>query len=183
MTVAPDAVEALRAQLAPLVEGAGLFCEDVTIRSRGERSVVTVVVDLPEDRAGSADLDSVAEASRAVSDHLDADPDFLGGAPYELEVTTPGAERTLTAPRHFRRARGRLAQIRTAAGEELVARVLEVSADDILTLQPADAPGSKPKARRNGVPAPRELPISEVARAAVLIEFAAHATDRPTQEG
>lgn len=193
MTVAPETVENLRSALAPLVASVDLVCEDVTVRSAGGRTVVTVVVDLPEDRTGSADLDTVAEASRLISDHLDADESFLDGAAYELEVTTPGAERTLTEPRHFRRARGRLARIRTAAGEDLVARVLAVSDDDVLTLRPEDAPGSKPRARRGGPAAPRELPIAEVASAKVLIEFTAPAElpdvdgdathDDPTEEG
>lgn len=193
MTVAPETVENLRSALTPLVASVDLVCEDVTVRSAGGRNVVTVVVDLPEDRTGSADLDTVAEASRLISDRLDADESFLDGAAYELEVTTPGAERTLTEPRHFRRARGRLARIRTAAGEDLVARVLAVSDDDVLTLRPEDAPGSKPRARRGGQAAPRELPTAEVASAKVLIEFTAPAElpdvdgdathDDPTEEG
>lgn len=193
MTVAPETVEDLRSALTPLIESVGLVCEDVTVRAAGGRTVVTVVVDLPEDRVGSADLDSVAEASRLISDHLDADESFLDGAAYELEVTTPGAERTLTEPRHFRRARGRLVALRTAAGEDLVARVLAVSDADVLMLRPEDAPGSKPRARRSGPPAPRELPISEAASAKVLIEFTAPADlpdvdgdathDDPTEEG
>lgn len=170
MSVAPEAAEELAARITPLVEGAGLICEDVTIRERGGPATVTVVVDLPEERTGSADLDTVAEVSRVISDHLDADDQLLGGGPYELEVTTPGAERPLTAPRHFRRSRGRLLALRTADGRELVARLLSVSADDVLTLRPETAPGEKPKAgRRAGEPV--ELPLGDVASARVLLEF------------
>ena len=69
----------------------------------GRRSVVRVVVD----RDGGVDLDAVAEVSRAVSEALDG-ADDLGSSPYVLEVTSPGVDRPLTAPRHWRRNAGRL---------------------------------------------------------------------------
>ena len=59
------------------------------------------------DRDGGIDLDAVAEVSRAVGAALDADPDAMPGT-YVLEVTTPGVDRPLTQPRHWRRAKGRL---------------------------------------------------------------------------
>lgn len=178
MTVARDAAEELAARITPVIESAGLVCEDVSIRERGGRAAVTVVVDLPEDRTGSADLDTVAEASRRVSDHLDADDAFLGGAPYDLEVTTPGAERVLAEPRHFRRSRGRLLALRTADGRELAARLLAVSAEDVLTLRPETAPGEKPRAG-NRTAEPVELPIAQVDRAQVLLEFSPPEPDEP----
>ena len=68
----------------------------------GRRSVVRVIVDSD----GGVDLDAVADVSKAVSDALDeADP--LGEQPYVLEVTSPGVDRPLTEPRHWRRNIGR----------------------------------------------------------------------------
>lgn len=170
MTIAPDASESLRTTVVPLVERAGLFCEDAAVRPRGGRTQVTVVVDLPEDRTGSVDLDTVAALSREISDALDADDAFLGGAAYDLEVGTPGAERTLTAPRHFRRSRGRLLALRTQDGRELTARLLDVSDDDTARVRPQDTPGTKPRTRSRPV-ADLELPLADIASARVLIEF------------
>lgn len=169
MTIAPDASESLRTTVVPLIERAGLFCEDAAVRPRGGRAQVMVVVDLPEDRTGSVDLDTVAALSREISEALDEDDAFLGGVAYDLEVTTPGAERTLTAPRHFRRSRGRLLALRTHDGRDLTARLLDVS-DDVARVRPQDPPGTKPRARSTPV-ADVELPLADIASARVLIEF------------
>lgn len=126
----PDRVRAL---LAPVVDGAGLVLEDVTITPAGRRRVVRVVVDLPDDAEGSVDLDAVADVSRAVSDAMDAG-DVLGGSPYVLEVTSPGVDRPLTERRHWSRARGRLVVADLhAEGGPVTGRVLATS-DDGVTL-------------------------------------------------
>ena len=39
--------------------------------------------------------------------------------PYDLQVTSPGATRALSEPRHFRRARRRIVSLRTTGGEDL----------------------------------------------------------------
>ena len=89
--------------LAPVVEDAGAFLEGVETTRAGRYSTVRVLVDLP-DGPGDLDLDALTEVSRAVSAALDeADP--VKGR-YTLEVSTPGAERELSTPRHFRRAVG-----------------------------------------------------------------------------
>ena len=89
--------------LAPVVEDAGAFLEGVEMTRAGRYSTVRVLVDLP-DGPGDLDLDALSEVSRAVSAAVDeADP--VKGR-YTLEVSTPGAERALSTPRHFRRAVG-----------------------------------------------------------------------------
>jgi ribosome maturation factor RimP len=93
----------VRPLLEPVVTAAGYDLEDVSVTAAGRRSVLRVVVD----RDGGVDLDAVAEVSRAVSEALDG-TDQLGASPYVLEVTSPGVDRPLTAPRHWRRNIGRL---------------------------------------------------------------------------
>jgi len=89
--------------LTPVVEGAGAFLEGIRTTRAGKYSTVRVLVDLP-DGPGELGLDVLTEVSRAVSAALDeADP--VKGR-YTLEVSTPGAERELSTPRHFRRAVG-----------------------------------------------------------------------------
>ena len=104
------------ALLAPVVSSAGYDLEDLGVTAAGRRSVVRVVVD----RDGGIDLDDVADVSRTVSDALDAldeaEPDALG-ATYVLEVTSPGVDRPLTEPRHWRRNVGRLVTATLADGE------------------------------------------------------------------
>jgi ribosome maturation factor RimP len=93
----------VRSALAPVVSAAGFDLEDVAVTAAGRRNVIRVVVD----RDGGIDLDAVAEISRVVSDALD-NSDVTGSAAYTLEVTSPGVDRPLTEPRHWRRAAGRL---------------------------------------------------------------------------
>lgn len=77
--------------------------EAVKVTSAGRRVVLRIVVDAD----GGVSLDDIAEVSREVSAKLDA-KNAMGEAPYTLEVTSPGVDRPLTQPRHWRRATGRL---------------------------------------------------------------------------
>jgi ribosome maturation factor RimP len=92
----------LRELVEPVVTASGYDLEEVTVTAAGRRSVVRVVVD----RDTGVDLDAVAEVSREVAAVLD-EADELGEAPYVLEVTSPGVDRPLTEPRHWRRNIGR----------------------------------------------------------------------------
>src|SRR3954470_12786161 len=111
--------------LEPVVSKAGYDLKDVTVTSAGRRSLVRVTVDAD----GGIDLDAVAVVSRLVSDALDADaqepssPRALAGA-YVLEVSSPGVDRPLTEPRHWRRAIGRLVKVEVG-GRAMTGRVLE----------------------------------------------------------
>jgi ribosome maturation factor RimP len=59
------------------------------------------------DGDGGVSLDTIALASRELSAKLDGSTD-MGELPYTLEVSSPGVDRPLTEPRHWRRATGRL---------------------------------------------------------------------------
>lgn len=112
--------------LAPVVSAQGLDLEDVVITPAGKRRLLRVVVD----QDGGVGLDAVAQVSTAVSAALD-DTDAMGGTPYVLEVTSPGVDRPLTAPRHWRRARTRLVTVATAEGTSLEGRLVAVDDDGI----------------------------------------------------
>jgi ribosome maturation factor RimP len=112
----------LRPVVEPVVAAAGYDLEDVTTTAAGRRSVVRVVVD----RDGGVDLDDVAELSRAISQRLD-DADPVGDAAYTLEVTSPGVDRPLTEPRHWRRNVGRLVETGGRKG-----RIKEVTDDGVV---------------------------------------------------
>jgi ribosome maturation factor RimP len=122
----PASAAGLRAQLAAPLAEAGLDLEDVHVRRAGRRELVRVVVD----RDGGVDLDAIAEASHLISGLLDSEPlarEFDGA--YVLEVTSPGVDRPLTEPRHWRRAAGRLVHATLADGSVLSGRV--IGADDV----------------------------------------------------
>ena len=83
-----------------------LDLELVKIATAGRRRVLRIIVDSD----GGVSLDDIAEVSREVSARLDA-KNAMGDAPYTLEVSSPGIDRPLTQPRHWRRAIGRLVAV------------------------------------------------------------------------
>ncbi|MEU6406861.1 ribosome maturation factor RimP [Streptomyces sp. NPDC046985] len=164
--------ERLRELLEPLVASQGLDLEEIAVDSVGRKRVLRVVVDSDS----GADLDQIADVSRALSAALD-ESDAMGGGEYTLEVGTPGAERLLTEHRHYVRATGRLVRFQLAEDGELVARILAAD-DDGLDVEVPGVKGRKPTARR--------VPFSDVERARVQVEFnrktAETAEDAPAED-
>ncbi|MDQ1721382.1 MAG: ribosome maturation factor RimP [Pseudonocardiales bacterium] len=106
--------------LGPVIAAAGYDLDDLSVTAAGRRSLIRVAVDGDH----GIDLDAVATISRAISDVLDdtaGDAAFAG--PYVLEVSSPGVDRPLTEPRHWRRAVGRLVTV-TVEDKELTGRVI-----------------------------------------------------------
>ncbi|MCL6739263.1 ribosome maturation factor RimP [Streptomyces neyagawaensis] len=149
--------ERLRELLEPLVRSQGLDLEEIAVDAVGRKRVLRVTVDSDE----GADLDTVADVSRALSAKLD-ETDAMGQAEYTLEVGTPGAERALTEHRHYRRAVDRLVKFQLREGGELIARILTVD-DDGLDLEVPGVKGRKATARR--------LAFDEIDKARVQVEF------------
>lgn len=147
-------------QVIELLDGefarAGYEIEDVVIDSGARPPRITVIAD--GDTA--LDLDTIAELSRSASTVLDA-VDGIDGR-YVLEVSSPGVDRPLTSEKHFRRARGRKVEIALADGTTVTGRVGEIS-DGTLRLVVRDG-----RARDWTV---RPVPIGEIAKAVVQIEF------------
>lgn len=133
--MAQDLTATLTELVQPIVEASGLFLEGVETTKAGKYSTVRIVIDLA-DGPGSLDLDTIANATQAISDALDeADP--IKGQ-YTLEVTSPGAERVLTTPRHFRRALTQQVEITTA--EATLTGELIQTDDELLVIETADGP-------------------------------------------
>ncbi|MGA5131765.1 ribosome maturation factor RimP [Streptomyces olivoreticuli] len=156
--------ERLRELLAPLVSARELDLEEVEVTTAGKRRVLRIVVDSD----AGVELDECADVSRAVSEKLD-ETDAMGGAPYVLEVTSPGADRPLTEHRHYVRATGRLMKAQLTEGGELVARIVAVD-DEGLDLEVPGVKGRKPTSRR--------LAFGEIAKARVEVEFNRKSEDK-----
>lgn len=122
---APNRVR-VREVMEPVVTAAGYDVEGLSLSRAGRRHLVRLTVD----RDGGVNLDAVAEVSRLVSAALDAAEaggEVLFVGEYELQVSSPGVDRPLTLPRHWRRNVGRLVQVR-AGDRQLTGRVMK--ADD-----------------------------------------------------
>ena len=120
---------AVRALVEPLAEAEGLIIEDVKVAPAGAKTVVRVVVDLP-DGPGGVSSDTIGDISRQVSTALDEADPFPGT--YTLEVTTPGLSRKLVTPRQFRRTEGHQVEL-VVGGKKLVGAVTHAP-DDADTL-------------------------------------------------
>src|SRR3954470_8934843 len=144
-------VDAVTTALDPVATAAGFDLEGVEITPAGKRRLLRIVVD----RDGGLDLDAVAEASRDFGAALDA-ADVMGETPYVLEVTSPGVDRPLTLPRHWRRAVGRLVEAPLPDGGSVRGRV--VAADD--TSVSFDVDGTQ-----------RVIDLSELGNGRMQLEF------------
>ncbi len=114
-----DAHAAHREQLVNLLEpsvaAAGFELDELALQRAGRRMVLRVVID----GDAGVSLDEAAALSRQFSRLLDdaATDDMFGPMSYMLEVTSPGVDRPLTEPRHWRRNQGRLVRATTSEGE------------------------------------------------------------------
>ena len=91
-----DVAEQIWGLVGPYVAAEGIELDDVEVLGGGK--LLRVVVDGDE----PIGLDRIADLSRGISRLIEADDPFPG--PYTLEVTSPGLERKLRRPEHFRKA-------------------------------------------------------------------------------
>ncbi len=140
--------------VSELVQSKGYDVEDVVVTNAGKHSAVRIMVDSD----AGIELDAAAEISRLVSELFDS-LEEIGEAPYTLEVTSPGIDRPLTAERHWRRARGRKARI-DLADETVVGRIGVLGEDSVAVVMNG----------RGGLTV-RELPLADVQKAVVQVEF------------
>ncbi|MEY2959351.1 MAG: ribosome maturation factor RimP [Actinomycetota bacterium] len=116
----------VRSVVEPIAADLGLEVYDVEQRG----GTIRVTLDTPPGSPGSVDLDQLALATRLVSRQLDHDDPVPGS--YTLEVTSPGVERALRTPAHFRREVGKTVSVRlsdTTSDQRRFEGVL-VAADD-----------------------------------------------------
>jgi len=139
--------------IRPVVTAAGMDLESVRVTAAGRRRLLRVVVD--SDRGVS--LDDAAAVSRELSAALDTVA-VMGDFPYTLEVSSPGVDRPLTDPRHWRRAVGRLVQV-TVTGRPVSGRIVSADADGV-TLDVADDPNAR-----------RRFGYAELGAGAIQVEF------------
>jgi ribosome maturation factor RimP len=130
--------ESIRELAGPVLASAGLELWDVEIA----RDVVRIMVDRP----GGIDLDALTVASSALSPVLDTHPDVVPEGRYQLEISSPGVERTLRTPDQYRRYVDAEITVKTATPVEGArrhrGRLVEASESSI-ALEPDDAPGTR----------------------------------------
>lgn len=166
-------LERVRDLVAPIASDLQLDLYDVERRG----GTLRVTLDTPPGSDGGVDLDQLALATRLISRELDHTDPVPGK--YTLEVTSPGLERSLRTPAHFRREVGkvlnvrlrdvdaesrrlqgelvaaddRTATIRVDVDGELVDRVVELDTIDrartVFEWGPQPKPGGKKTSKKN----------------------------------
>jgi ribosome maturation factor RimP len=119
--------EQVAAVITPAIEALGFYVEDISITSAGRRSMLTVIVDGDTHLS----LDQVTVATKAISEIVENLP-TLGNNPFTLEVTSPGLDRPLTKPRHWRKNKDRLIKIVLNDGKEITGRIKDSTNDEVI---------------------------------------------------
>lgn len=135
--MATNSSERLAELVNPALAELGFVIEDITVMPAGKRRLVRVLVERNTEvteemteRTEPISLDDVADATRAINDILD-DSDFMGEAPYTLEVSSPGTDRPLTSPRHYVRNIGRLVALTVDDDETVTGRIVSAGPESV----------------------------------------------------
>lgn len=104
--------EQIMAPVDAALRGAGFELVTMKLVPRGGATVVQIFIDHAEGEGGVT-LGDCTRASRVIQERLDLDR-LLPGR-YVLEVSSPGVDRPLTRPEHYRRFCGEQVVLRLAA--------------------------------------------------------------------
>jgi len=138
--------------LDPAIKRAGFILEEIKVTPVGRRRIIAVIVDRLD---RNPNLDEVTVVSRSVAEILEGYSQ-LGDTPYTLEVTTPGVDRPLREPHHWRKNIGRLVKVELNPSGNVTGRIKAVN-DERVAIE----------TNGNSV----EIEFSQVKRAQVEIEF------------
>jgi ribosome maturation factor RimP len=128
--------ERLASILEPVVRDLGLELYDVELGGTNRARTLRVLVD----RDGGVDLDAITAATEALAPVLDGDAEVAKVVPgsYLLEVSSPGIERPLRTPAHFRGAVGDSISLKSRNAQGAVERrraVLAAANDDGIEIE------------------------------------------------
>lgn len=146
----------IRAVVEPVVTASGLELWDVQLG----HDVVRVLVE----RDGGVDLDALSAASETISALLDQRDDLVPSHRYQLEVSSPGMERTLRTPEQYQRFVGTTITVKTVepvAGARRHRGVLRAVGRDGIELAAESDPTGPP------------IPLSyvQITRAATVVDW------------
>ena len=121
----------------PYLAAEQLELDDLEMLGRGPGQLLRVVVD-----GEGVNIDRLADVSRGISRLLDNETELADS--YQLEVTSPGLERNLRRPTHYRKAIGREVVVKVADGDlKTTLRGRVTNADDDFFVVDADGESVK----------------------------------------
>ena len=117
----------ITAAIRPAIEATGNYLEEVTVTSAGKVKIVTVIID----NDSHLNLDQVTSVTKEISELIENLP-ALGELTFTLEVTSPGIDRPLTLPRHWRKNLTRLVKVTMQSGVTIEGRIGACSQESVL---------------------------------------------------
>ena len=131
-----------RRLLEPGVGALGFEFVDAELVGGNHHATLRVYIDNPK----GVDVDDCAAVSRQLSALLDVEDPLPGG--YALEVSSPGLDRPLVTPAHFRRFAGEMIKVKLArplAGRRKITGRLTQAADDHVVVEAEGVGGATEK--------------------------------------
>ncbi len=119
--------EEISAAIRPIIEATGNYLEELTITTAGKVKILTVIIDSDS----HLNLDQVTAVTKEISQVIEELP-VLGDTAFTLEVTSPGLDRPLTKPRHWRKNLGRLVKVNMESGKVVEGRIGEATQTSVL---------------------------------------------------
>ena len=107
-----NVVTSVTAMVSPILDDLGLELYDMEFSG----GVLKVTIDTPAGQEAGVDIDQISRVNRLLGRELDHN-DVVPGR-YTLEVSSPGLERNLRTPHHFKREVGKDVSIRLVAEHE-----------------------------------------------------------------
>ncbi len=121
--------------IEPVVEGLGYNCVGVEYHPHPKHGLLRIYIDNPNGIL----VDDCSKVSHQISGVLDVEDPIQGN--YQLEVSSPGADRPFFYPHQFEQFIGSTVLVhlyRSIAGRKKITGIIEKVVDDIITLREAD---------------------------------------------
>lgn len=151
----PEMTDRIQELLLPILESRGLSLWELEFKKEGPKWLLRVYID----RDSGVSLDDCEMVSRDLGALLDVE-DVVPHA-YTLEVSSPGMDRTLSKPEHFKRFAGHKIKIKTFQpldGEKVFHGELTGIGDQGITLKVDESKIL-------------EIPLTQIAKASLEVEF------------
>ena len=153
MSIIEDKVESLALEVG---RNLGYDVEDLELLGSGRRMIIRISID----REGGVGMDDCAEFSRDFAALMDVEDPIEGR--YTIEVGSPGLDRPLKKPAHWKKCIGKLARVELLdpiEGQDVImGRIEGIDQDDRVTLALED--GSS-----------EQLTLDEIKRARLEVEL------------
>ena len=116
----------LETQISKIIEANGAALYDTEIVSEFDETIFRVLIT----KVGGVTLDECATISYELSPFLDVNPPM--SQRYRLEVSSPGIERKLVKPVHFKNAIGEKVKLKIVGADKLKGTLISADNDGIV---------------------------------------------------